>query len=458
MKNKSNELSLGQLKLKQKMIFIIAITVSFFCFFPCFLNYLYVPLIFLCAVIGYKSIPYTFVIILISYTRFFSIVKIPENLAIQVTDFGVIAVCFCMLRIIINKVKMHEKRITSNFIILLFIMFALSISIIVSFLNYGQPFILGVLSLRIYIVILFILPFTKYLNRRKNISVFLESMNSIIVIISILLIIQFYLLDTIVFLGMSITTRVGEVRILIHTISPIICLVFAYNLDKFIQLKKNKLIYLFNILIYSYLMLFVVRTRIFILALLIIFVIEVIFLNNKLNYYIKGILLIICCCIVLSLLYTDLFQSIFSAIFKDIAKDKGNYVRFTAIDFYNSYIKNSFFGGGIINTSYVLSPAYIGEKFGYLHVDLGIYGFYYEFGIIGLMAFFVFILKIIKNIRRKKVHDINYRIMIIGVIIILSTITTVRPMEFYTLPVLIIISSLAFSNYNFIEEEENKYD
>ena len=345
----------------------------------------------ICILTGVFSTRYTFVIIILTYTSFLSMFNGVETSG-AISDFGLIAGSVCFLRetviYIIEKQYSISKKVMKNGMYIFFIILLLASSIIVANIRFGQPIIRGIYSLRSLLLVLYMYPFIRLLKKnQKEKIVIMEYLTRIIMVSIITIIIQYILMDRIEILKLMKVTRLGEERILLHSASAVYCIVFAYNIY---TLLKNKIVSIYRTLalILIGIAIFIVsQTRIFMAAILVITFLEILVFKNIKTIY-KGFLCVIGFAILIILLCTNFVNQLLGNLFEDVLRDKDSYVRYEARDYYMSLIDDEFFllGGGITNEKYNMSPINKAGEYGYFIVDIGIFGTFFEYGIIGIFV------------------------------------------------------------------------
>lgn len=402
------------------------------------LKYLQIPLYLFSIVIGLRSIKYSLVIIIISYTNIFSLCS-ASNIDWAFYDLGLLVAIFSFIRYMITKNKSKNKESNRLFLFVLSILFLMSFSIIIANIRYNQPIIRGILSFRSYLVLLFIIPLRNYFKQKNNVFIILEHLNFILTIVSVILLIQYTFLNNINFIPIRIAGRNGVGRILIHEVSPLICLVFGYCLLSYkLTLKKfiSIIMYIIDIFIIS-------KTRIYMLCLIIIFFLVGIVLNRRLKVKLKVAILFLFISISIILLFTPIVNIMIQNIFSDVLIEGDNYIRLKAQHFYLDQIRDEMFilGGGITNEKFENSPINQGSIYNYYLADIGIYGFYFEFGIMGIVSLVLLIIYSIFNIKKQNNRYIK-NLGIVFLTIIIFTMFTVCPFSYPLIPILSIVLSV----------------
>lgn len=406
-----------------------------------------------CILTGLISTRYTFVIIILTYTNFLSMFNGVVTSG-AISDFGLLAGIACFAKEVVKYIKEKEykisKKVIFNGMYILFIIMLLASSIIVANIRYGQPIIRGIYSFRSLLLVLYIYPFIRLLkDNEKEKNVIMEYLTKITMFSIIMIIIQDILGSKIEILKLMKASRSGKERILLHSASSLYCMVFAYNVN---ILLKNKMVSIYRIvvLILVVIAIFVVsQTRIFMAAILGISFLEIlVFRNIKVIY--KMFLTIIGLAILIILLCTNFVNQLLGNLFEDVLSNKDSYVRYEAKDYYMDLIDDDLFllGGGITNEKYDQSPINKASEYGYFLVDIGIFGAFFEYGIMGIFAVMLLTLTIyIKSLKMEDKQISNLLQMFCALMLIIAY--TVSPLS-QSVWILYIIM------YSVMKVEENK--
>ena len=115
-------------------------------------------------------------------------------------------------------------------------------------------------------------------------------------------------------------------------------------------------------------------------------------------------------------------------MFEDVKKDGDSYIRNEAKKYYMQLIDDDFFlfGGGITNEKYPNSPVIQASEYNYYFVDIGIYGVFFEYGILGIIVIIILTLTIFTKsfyIKDKQIANI----MKMFCVMVITTLYTVSP-------------------------------
>lgn len=448
-------------KLKKQYNLLIIITfiiVGVFIFDPTIVIKMKLIIYLLCAIIGLRSVKYSLMIFIISYTELFCLWIKPENYSGSFSDFGLITAISCVIGYLLKKGKKRfNKGDIKSIIFILTIIGLLSISIIVAYYRYQQPFIRSFMSFRVYLILLFILPVSEYFKNKNNIKLLWYYINTVIFGISILFIIQKLIINIIVFIPIKIASRGENLRILLHQISPLLCILVLFRIYFLINFKQRIITKIKIILWLScilYVMFFVANTRIFIITVIGGIFLSVLIFNRKLNINCKiSTILFLAAIILLITFYTPIVKNIVTDTFSDVSTLGDNYIRNRAINYYFNEINDNMFlfGGGITNEKFPNSPVVKGIEKHYFLVDIGIFGYYFKFGIFGIIALIVLYFRIVNNLIKTKNTFIR-ELSLLYIYVLIITIPTVVPFSDPNLVLIIIGISILNSISDYKEE------
>lgn len=384
-----------------------------------------------CALVGFFSTRYTFIIIALTYTNFFSLLNGLEMQG-SMTDFGLIAGLMCFLGETIRYIKENNYKITKRLcydIIYVFIILSLlASSIIVANIRYGQPIIRGIYSFRYFFVSLYMFPFIRFLKKNKQEKyVIMEYLSKIITLSIIIIIIQVLMMDKIEIIKLRTAARLGNNRILLHTASPLYIMVFAYNLYDMLNNKKIEFARVLSIILILIAIFIISQTRIFMAGILSVAILEIL-VFSKIKSINKIILSIMGICIIFIAFETNIINQVVGNLFEDVKKDGDSYIRNEAKKYYMQLIDDDFFlfGGGITNEKYPNSPVIQASEYNYYFVDIGIYGVFFEYGILGIIVIIILTLTIFTKsfyIKDKQIANI----MKMFCVMVITTLYTVSP-------------------------------
>lgn len=289
-------------------------------------------------------------------------------------------------------------------------------SAVMAKISYNQPIFMGMSPQRHWLLaILMYFPITRLLDKRKISSVqLLDMIDFINIFLSIVVIFQFILKDSFIFMQAYSSERYGSIRLYITTAF----LVISYFRYFIILLMGEKIkirgYYLIFVTVFTYL--FITKSRMAMVSLLISTIVAIFITKlNKKKLWITIILIlgIVVFCT------TSPGQMIISSLFLDSNQDAGIAIRELGRTFYIDSIKKStmttIFGCGYANMNWY--QAYIGSGMAnkYFYNDHGILGltFYYGLSIL-IWMIYIYIKMMRKSWKKGKKSFLFY--MLVGII------------------------------------------
>lgn len=312
---------------------------------------------------------------------------------INIDDFTLVLYLIFFCVVFIKYHRFPRKRYKSKIIIISTFFIALTSSFMGTKV-YGQPFMLGFRPQRFFIMTyLLYFPLIRmiYCNR-NNVEYVKKVFINFGIIELILYITQYFLISKKIFLYMRVSERFGEIRLpfdsILLVILPFIILNEIINKN---NIKRNYIILALNL----FFIIFVSKTRMIIAGISIAMAIILFFYNKGSKKVLTIILMIFGIMIGVN---TEIGKTYLNSISKEYRlKDSNTLIREEAQKFYISETsKSPILGRGFVNITF--NNAVIISKYnkGYYFNDNGLIGFYYLYGIIGvlwIMALFLIILK-----------------------------------------------------------------
>ena len=421
---------------------LLAVAVIFLLINPCIANKVYLLVYVFALLIGYASVPNGFILYIVFYTKLFGLYsnELQGGTNIILFKDAAFFIAFGILLRWFTDMLNSKFRVSKKYFFWIIVfMCTLFSGVFVANIRWGQPIFKSVITFRVYLPLLIIFPLADWMkNQRVNFHYFMEVFSNITIIVCLILLIQYYIFPNKMLVQVAKVTsdRVfsNGYRFLIHSSSQWMTLIAAYNYyvirsrtcsGKYV----NPRIAFWLILI---VLLGVAQTKMYIASLFMtIILIELFFIRNNANLLFRMIK--ICCAILLPVcVFASMFSPGFSKWYIDLFKHTGNPIRIRAFDFFWDSIKDAypFFGGGITNTSYPNSPQTIGLTMNCTLSDLGIWGFYYQFGMQGCLALFkCYLLNI--STSKKKNESLYYFISISSILIILQMLTVAPDLSIF---------------------------
>ena len=407
----------------------------------------------LSAIIGLISVRYTYVVVILFMTTLFGTFRESNLIMGNLIDFALISVVGCTISQFVRMVKENnfkiEKWMLKEYKYIVIILMLLGVSIFVANWKYGQPIINGLMSFRYLFILIFIPILSKFLKENKEEFDNIERYCSWMIITSVIMVtIQLYVKDNITILKPFYTTRYGEYRVLMHNVATLYCVLFGYKLYKILVGQKERLgldiITMLSILIATFV---TTKTRTCMIMIIAITIVELLIMlrkKAKIAALIIGILMLT----TIILFGMGFFDSVIQSLFKDVITGGDSYIRNACIDFYMGLIegKDFWLGAGITNANYLPSPVNIATEQSYYFTDIGIFGFFFEYGTFGIIAMMILLFTLIKKI--VKVKEANAKNLgIILIIFMICTFYTISPITSSVLVALTIITSYINSIY-----------
>lgn len=374
-----------------------------------------------CTIASLLSLEFNFVIYVWGLTGFF-------GLQLSGTDnFAVIAVLVLVIRLLIeNKGKIvfnkYEKRILffSSISILL-----LAVNIVVSYVRWGQPFLTSIIVNRKLLELLGI-PLYAFSVRteRMKIQDFEEFFSALSSFFCMALLLQFFLRGSYELFPVQYASRyTNELdRILFHNYAPFLCLLAGLQLFQFLEnYEKKKLI---RFLLYAYMLVFVAKGRMLIIAMLIVCVLILFLYKGFVNKWIKNLALIVLIGLILASFMGEVLSYISNVAMSDIFSSHSldeSYVRVRGIKAYFDIIPNyTIFGGGVYSSTYLNTKLEGLVKSRLYLSDIGIFGDVFNYGIFAVIVLFIGIGALINIFRRTKKKNIRLSAIVTMVIILVT--------------------------------------
>lgn len=313
-----------------------------------------------------------------------------------------------------------------------------------NYLLFDQPIIMGLSPQRSFITwICFYLSFTVLI--RVNKLNFREMLNICLALLFfkyLLLIIQLILANyDIFFLYIDIVNeRYGNIRLYVDTdvdtIIYFIVLYFILNFKNY-NLKTSKLIQLISFAtLFLFVIIFITSYRMNVVSIIIASAVYVIwdFKFTKKNLPIFIGVVSACAVVFFS---TKMGQDLFSIVFLGGSSDTGE-IRQIGRDFYMSVLQSHpLLGNGTINDRW--QPSVIGAKYneGIFFVDNGIFGFAFCYGLIGIVWFIYFYIKMAITIFKLK-EPIKKSFIAILIYSLVAMYTLLPMGTYYEIPSIVI--------------------
>ena len=300
----------------------------------------------------------------------------------NIDDFSLMLYILLFITVYIKYFRFKRKKYRYKFIVIFPIILAITSSYM-GLKVYNQPFILGFIPQRFFILTyLLYFPIKKMIDcNKKNIDYIKNVLIYIGTIELVLFIAQYFLIDKVVYLFVRISSRFGETRL---PIESFLLLILPFILINEIFNKRNIKRNYFLLGLNLFYIVFVIKTRMVILGIVCTLSL-LIFVYKKGSNKILVILLLIVFAIIG--VNTDIGKSYLRSVSKEYRhNDVNSLVRKEAQTFYIiETSKSPLLGRGFVNTKWSNATKISMYDKGYYFNDNGIIGFYYLYGLSGVL-------------------------------------------------------------------------
>lgn len=333
--------------------------------------------------------------------------KINASNSVHLDDYGM--VLFVIWAYIVFRrykdVKVDKYRFKW---LVLFIFILVIVSSVRAFQLYGQPIFMGIRPQRMFIVLFLVyFPLMKVLKGNRDFYLKLEKVLFVVGGLELVLYTAQYLLyNKIIFLHMPISQRFGDIRLqFASSIISILPFFVANNLANKYKIKIN-ICFLIAILFYNSV---VIKGRLATVALIatlfIIFIIHRKTIKMKILLSIFGTMMLLI--IMLSSTIAQSYLAVINPTY--VTNDSNAKLRSQGKQFYLNELKGyEVLGRGYINVLFKNAYIHSGMEKNYLFVDNGIFGFYFLYGLIGVLWAIILITKFYKYSIRNYLKQNNY--------------------------------------------------
>lgn len=333
--------------------------------------------------------------------------KINASNSVHLDDYGM--VLFLIWAYMVFKrykdIKVDKYRFKW---LILFIFILVIVSSIRAFQLYGQPIFMSIRPQRMFMVLfLAYFPLMKVLKGNKDFYLQLEKILYVVGGFQLVLYtVQYLLYSKIIFLQVPISQRFGDVRLqFASSIISVLPFFVANNLANKYKIKIN-ICFLIAILFYNSV---VIKGRLatisLIATLFIIFIIQRKTIKMKILLSIFGTMMLLT--VMLSSTIVQSYLSVINPTY--ISNDQNAKLRSQGKQFYLNELKGyEVLGRGYINVLFKNAYRYSGMEKNYLFVDNGIFGFYFLYGLIGILWAIILIIKFYKYSIRLYLKQNNY--------------------------------------------------
>lgn len=340
----------------------------------------------------------------------------------SIDDFSIILYILLYIVVFIKYIKFKKTKYLFKWIMIFPIILAITSSYM-GLKVYNQPFMLGFRPQRFFILTyLLYFPLKRMIHcNKKNIEYIKRILIGIGFLELILYITQYFLINKVVFLNMRISTRFGETRLPFESFL-LLFLPFIF-LNEILNKKNSKLNY-FLLGLNLFYLIFVVKTRMVMLGVL--STLSVLIIIYKKGVKKIGVIVLLLFSLLIGI-NTPIGQSYINSLNSEYRdKDPNAQIRLEAQNFYiTETAKTPFLGRGFVNTLFYDAVKISGYVKGYYFNDNGIIGFYYLYGLIGVMWVLIIFIKIfVKGYFLQKQRNYFYLGYVINSFIICITFFT----------------------------------
>jgi len=344
-------------------------------------------------------------------------------------------------------------------------MFGLEVTLIVamlivgsvnSMLHYDQPVFLGLRSARYLLIYLFYFPLKELFKNPAYRKWALDFLLYFGVFATTLYLVQYVVFDSFKF--MYITTygeRFGGTRLRMEVglIISSMCIAFSRGItDK--SSARYWIIAIYEVAAFAV----ITKIRVALLGLAIAFLVGI-FIQKRYSRAISAYLLVIFIGINMFNLKDSILYKMYNLTVNEVATETGNYgVRVNEIEFYMDQVtKSPILGRGILNKLHPQSLKALGEKYEYSLSDIGILGFFFSFGIVGVAWVLLIFFKLSRlSIRALKTQDESrYSVFLFTAFLIITSATIMYLDNENTILYIIIFASIY---ENVVNENEKRFE
>lgn len=292
------------------------------------------------------------------------------------------------------------------------------VSVIYAFFRYGQPILDGLYGFHyvfIYFLYFYFVKLFSAIGKNGESSIW-----DLIVIIGTLLAI-FFLIQVVLYPRFTIfhvnySMRNGHVRFFEGF--PLI--LFSMMLTFVSLLKKIKLKYIVYFSIQVSAVLYVSQTRNFIIAYGLAFLI--LYLFNRGKYIVFKFFYVLLPLILSLFIFRDVafYHDVIFSVLKQYQTDSGTVgVRLSEIQYYfDLFLEYPIFGIGLLGSTFSLTNIIYGTQYYYYYTsDIGLLGFVFQTGILGMIWIVLFIFKLVVQYTKMRTYNSDHRKLVLLVIV-----------------------------------------
>ena len=291
-------------------------------------------------------------------------------------------------------------------------------SALMSYLNFGQTFVQGMLPQRFFVIgSLFYFVVVNLFLRNSDYLEKIEQFVFLVGCIEILIYLpQYFLSNVVIYLNCPMSIRLGSVRMSTSTCA--LPFTIFYCINAIFNSKKNQFRYWVFLVAGLYYAIIVSKTRIALVA----YSCAILFayLLWKKGGSRKLFFLIPLAIVVAEMLNSELFSYLVTGLKQG---DLSSQIRVVGREYYMAcFLRNLqsvLFGNGYINTECAAAVAFARIQDGIYWVDLGIYAVAFLFGIVGVVWLLIYVGKFLVNAwKLKKENNLTYLMYVVYLVVV----------------------------------------
>ena len=327
-----------------------------------------------------------------------------------------------------------RSGVFSKYILLMFLFIA--VAAVNSMRIYSQPIELGLRASRAFLIFAAYFPLREIMRDEKTSK---WTANAIMYggfALCAVYFIQYFLMDRVQILGIEYIERFGQTRLRIEI--GLIVMSFFIALSKMAGSKEGSFKFLSIAILELAMLTIMIKTRTVLLGLV---------LSAGLFWFLQKrysrfwILYFATLVIFVNGMYMEdsLASSMYRLTVNEISSGTGNYdVRVDEMKFYmNQALKSPLLGRGVLNELHPQSNSALGEKLDFYLSDIGVFAFFFYFGIVGIIWVVLFLVNMMRLSMRAVREKKSYMLFLLTVYIIVTMPTIFAfespNMTFYTI-------------------------
>jgi hypothetical protein len=282
---------------------------------------------------------------------------------------------------------------------ILSIVFLVIVGMILSYIINGQPITLAYHASKFMMIYLLYFPLTIFIQR-YGVGYAIKTIHIIGTFLAGAFLLQKFLYPRVIIFHVMYMERFDSVRF--FTGMSIVIFASFISLSYFLTSKRRKIkyLYLVSFIIEVSHLLFVAQTRSLTIVLVIVYTVIILFYSQKkiTRKIVSTSLILLIGVAIFGSFINDVIESIITELEYYRAGVGTLYVRKLELEFILSNIRESLlFGLGFYSGHFSKTPEIIGTAYNYYLSDIGIFGYIFYMGILGLLLTFKYIVKLFKK-------------------------------------------------------------